>query len=378
MVSETLVTTEKLPCWINGSVGPLPSDMIVFANGILGVEAYLTGCKAALMDPTPDLFTTAALPFDFDPTAQCPNWMQFLRTSLGDDPNKIKLLQEWIGYCMTPDTTFQKMLFMRGPTCSGKGTILNTLTWLVGEKHTAATNFSDLSGPFGLQPLVGKMLCTIGDARTPRHGDVMRGLELLLNIVGNDNVSVNRKNRDQLDLARLSCRIAIGSNEFLDLPDHANALLRRLLLLEFKHSFVGREDYGLEAKLQAEVPGIAVWALEGLKRLRWNKAFTLPESSKEAALEWRLATNPLAAFIEECCELDEGEVQKTELFDAWTAWSTERRIRPVTKSRFFERMRFAAPTILSDTYEKGPHKISVYRGIRLKLWAIQKLLGKPR
>lgn len=377
VISEVLISAPDLPCWINGTEGPEPKDLIVFANGILNVPAYLAGKTEHFLDPTPDLFTTVALPFDFDPTAKCPNWLDFMRASLGDDPMKIALIREWIGYCMTADTSMQKMLFMRGPSCSGKGTILNTLTWLVGEDQTAATSFTDLSGPHGLSPLLNKTLVTVGDVRTPKNGDIMRGLELLLNIVGNDNVSVNPKNREQVSLTRLGCRIAMAGNEFLDLPDHANALLRRLLLLEFNETFVGREDFGLERKLKSEIAGIAVWALEGLQNLRKNNSFSMPQSSKEASGEWRLATNPLAAFVEECCDLDQGEVGKTELYDAWSSWSGERRIRPITKSRFFERMRFASPSIVSDTYESGVHKISVYKGVKLKAWAARRFTGRP-
>lgn len=377
MSSETLVESRHIPTWINNATGPNTTSLVVFENGILDLDRFIARADEVLLEPTPDLFTTSALPFGFDPTAECPTWLEFMESSLGDDPAKIQLLREWIGYCMTPDMSMQKMMFMRGPTCAGKGVIMNVLTALVGETQTAATSFSDLSGPFGLQPLIGKLLCTIGDARTPRNGDVMRGLELLLNIVGNDHVSINRKNKDQLDLTKITTRITIASNEFLDLPDHANAMLRRLLLLEFSNSFIGREDPKLEIRLRDEIPGIAIWALDGLRQLRENGSFTHPESSITAAGEWRLATNPMAAFIEECCDVPGTEIGKTELFDAWNSWASERRIKAMTKSRFFERMRFALPTIESVTTEQAGTKASVYRGMSLKSWARRKLLGRP-
>jgi hypothetical protein len=53
---------------------------------------------------------------------------------------------------------------------------------MVGEDQVASTSFADLVGDFGVQSLIGKSICVIPDARTPRHGDNMRGLELLLNI----------------------------------------------------------------------------------------------------------------------------------------------------------------------------------------------------
>jgi phage/plasmid-associated DNA primase len=106
----------------------------------------------------------------------------------------------------------------------------------------------------------------------------------------------------------------------------------------------------------------------------------LPETSKASLREWRTTTSPTAAFIEECC--DEGdhdthEVLKNELFDAWTGWSKERGLRPLAKSRFFERVKANAPFVLSDTYEKNRHKFSVYRGLKLKRWAAKQYTGRP-
>jgi putative DNA primase/helicase len=376
---ETLIDDDAaIPCWINGASGPDPTDMVVFSNGVLHLPTFFAGLDGALLDPTPDLFTTAALPFAFDPLARCPHWKMFLTSTLGDEADKIMLLREWIGYCMVPDKTMQKMLFMRGPTAAGKSEILNVICQLVGKGQYAATDFGSLAGSFGLSPLMGKLVCTIGDARVPRQGDAMRGLELLLNLTGNDDVQVNRKYKEQIDAAQLTARISMASNEFLELPDHASALLRRLLLIEFKRSFKDKPDTGLRRKLHAEIPGIAVWALEGLRRLRESKRFTMPASSLEAENEWRINSNPLAAFIEECCDVGAGEIRKDELFDAWTAWSTERRMRPTTKSRFHERMRgIGSGAITSETYERGNHKMSVYKGVALKAWAARKFTGRP-
>lgn len=377
-IADTLIPTHQIPVWINGATGPNPKDLIVFSNGILNVPAFLDGDNDALLDPTPDLFTTAALPVAFDPTATAPSWLAFLQSSLGDDPDKIKLLQEWVGYCLTPDTTYQKMLYMRGPTASGKGRILEVLSALVGPEQTCNTSFSDLSGSFGLAPLVGKLICTIGDARAPRDGTAMRGLELLLNIVGDDGVQINRKHKNQLESHRLTARITIASNEILDVPDNAGALIRRLNLLEFSTSFANNPDHGLPLRLKAEIPGIAVWALDGLRRLRQQERFTVPTSSHEAILDWRTATSPVAAFLEECTDKSSiSEVHKQELFDVWYGWSTERRITPVTTSRFYERVRSNATYVTSETHERGGKKHSVFRGLTLKKWAAAKFGGRP-
>lgn len=377
MGSETLLTNGVIPCWINGATGPNPRNLISFNNGVVNVPSFLDGRSDTeyLLVSNPDLFTTVALPFAFDPLAKCPRWKHFLFTTLGDDPDKIKLLREWFGYCLTPDTSMHKLMYLRGPTGAGKSVILNLLCRLIGSDQAASTSFRDLCGDFGLHPLMGKQLCVIPDIRVSAKTDVMRGLEVLLNITAGDSVQINRKFKDAIPRHHLMSRIIIAGNDFIDVPDHAGAMIRRLNVIQFTKSFVGQEDWQLEDKLAEEIPGIAVWALAGLRDLRENQRFTLPESSKEALGEWRKSNSPMAAFLDECTEIDpKGEAGKEELFDCWSAWSEERRMAPISRSRFFERIRANAPHAIADSYDSGGHKFSVFRGLTLDRIAARKFL----
>jgi putative DNA primase/helicase len=374
------IGAEEAPAWINGATGPDPVDLIAFSNGILHVPSYLQGKDEAeyFLELTPDFFTTFALPFEFDPLAQCPTWKRYLRTTLGDEAAKIRLLREWFGYCLVPDTRLHKMMLFRGPRRSGKGVAATVLQEIVGRDQSAAVTFGQLTQTFGLAPLVGKHVAIIGDAQLPRTRDAMQALEMLLNIVGEDPVNVERKFLESLPNHRLKTRITMAANELPELPDHAGAMEARLNIIDFQESFVGREDFDLRDKLIAEAPGIALWALRGLQHLRTNGRFTLPESSKESLREWRRTTSPMAAFLEECCtERADTEVQKQLLYDAWTGWAAERGIRPISKGRFAERVKANAPFARAVTYEKGGHKFSVYRGLELKAWAAKQFCGKP-
>jgi putative DNA primase/helicase len=365
LMSKVRVECDKLPSWINGASGPDPRDLIVFANGILHVPAYFAGEKGYLLGQTPDLFTLNSLPFAFGPSAECPIWLSFLTSSLGDEQAKIDLLQEWIGYCMTPDTSMQKMMFFRGPTAAGKGRILEVIQELVGSDQVASPTFADLGGGFGLAPLMGKLVCLIGDARSSRGRDAERGLETLLRITGNDSLMVNRKFKDALE-GTLATRVTIASNGFLNLPDHHGAMLRRLNIIDFTRSFKNNPDHRLPAKLKAEVPGIAVWALEGLRRLRENGAFTQSRSMKDALKEWGLGCSPLISFVSECCEeREDATVGKHAIFDAWIAWARERHATLCTFQEFSERLR-ANSVITTDDQN--------FRGLDLQPWAAKRYL----
>lgn len=370
LIAQVLVEDKAMPCWTNGASGPEPRDLISFSNGILNVVDYFNGDADAFSEPTPDLFTVHSLPTAFDPTATCPAWLSFLESSLGDEPAKIDLLQEWIGYQLTPDTNYQKMMFLRGPTAAGKSRVLEVIQNVLGKEQIAAPVFNDLAN-FGLNALIGKLAVLIGDARTPKKSADETGLETLLRITGNDALMINRKNRDHLEAVHLTARITMASNGFLDVSDHYGAMLRRLLIIQFNRSFKGREDYQLPKKLAAETQGITNWALEGLRRLRTNETFTTPASMNEAMEEWRRGASPLASFLIECCdELPTLSVGKRELFDAWSAWAGDHRVFLPNFQRFMEWLRSNTSAVTVEAER--------FVGIGLKEWAAKKYLGRSQ
>ena len=85
-------------------------------------------------------------------------------------------------------------------------------------------------------------------------------------ISGEDLTTVERKFLDDWE-GTLTVRIVLASNMAITFPDQAGALLMRLVPLVFKRSFADDPDLTLDAKLEAELPSILNWALEGLRRL---------------------------------------------------------------------------------------------------------------
>ena len=379
MLFPCAIKSDDAPCWINDMTGPPPGDLIGFNNGLLQISKYVAGADfdEYMLPRTPDLFSTFSLPFSFDPDARCPRWRRFLEETLGDR-DKIKLAREWFGYNISADTSYQKMMIIRGPRASGKSTFARMMEKVIGKGQVASPKFADFMQNFGLHKLIGKHVALMGDARLPTRGDAMQALETMLKITGEDSFDVPRKFKDDLTNYKFSTRFTLTTNELPALPDHSGAMRRRLLILDFPNSFEGREDWDLDWKLDKETNGVIVWALEGLRRLNVQQRFTRPEAMLESMQEWKTSTSPLAAFIEEAC--DEGvdfEVDKHELYDAWNAWSQERGIRTINKSRFLERLKANSQHAHTATYEKNGHKHSVCRGLKLKPWAERRLLGRP-
>ncbi|MGB7235007.1 MAG: phage/plasmid primase, P4 family, partial [Rhodococcus sp. (in: high G+C Gram-positive bacteria)] len=295
-----------------------PLGVIACANGLLRVT------DGVLLPHTPQFFNLVAVPFDYDADAPQPKmWLRFLDEVFPRDPAAVTALQEWFGYIVSGRTDQHKMLMVIGPPRSGKGTITNVLEQLVGRENAASPSTDDLSksGGFGLQALIGKSLATIADGRVSINGKKL--VENLLRISGGDSVQIDVKYHEPW-VGKLPTRLMFMSNEAPALPDNSAAVISRLIALEMTQSFLGREDVDLGRKLTMELPGILLWALDGLRSLDARGHFVQPESGGELAGMLSESASPMAQFVEERCVFGDKEVcSSSDLFSFWRHWCDE-------------------------------------------------------
>lgn len=344
--------------WLNHSdINPDPRELLPFPSGILHVPTR------KVLTPTPALFNVNAIDFEYDANAEpAERWTQFLEQLWGDDLESVQLLQEWMGYCLVADTSQQKMLLLVGPKRSGKGTIGRVLRRLVGEGNVCSPTTSGLAGTFGLQGLIGKSLAIVSDARFSGP-NVLIVVERLLNISGEDSISIERKFLGDVTL-KLPTRLMFLSNEIPRANDASGALAGRFLVLRLDRSFYGQEDTGLESALVAELPGILLWAIEGLKRLRERGRFVQPQSAADALREMEDLASPTGAFVRDWCVVGSCErIDVSDLYDAFAEWCRqEGRTSTAYKQLFGRDLAAAVPSI---TVRRGSDNVRFYQGIGL-------------
>lgn len=306
--------TRSPPCWLEDDIlDPPAGEILACRNGLLHLPSGM------LMEPTPRFFTRNGLPYDYDPKAPKPqHWLGFLDEVWGNDPDQITLLQEMMGYLLIPDTSLQKFFVLLGPTRSGKGTITRTITRLLGQAGVCSPTLGKLGDRFGLEATLGKQLATVSDMRLGARTDRQEIVGNILRIVGEDNVDVERKHIGGALTVKLAIRILISTNLLPPLPDVSGALTGRMIALTMTESFLDREDFTLDGKLAAELPGILNWAIEGWRRLKKQGHFTVTAASRSTAERMADLASPLTAFLRECCELD--STAKTSKTDVWNRY----------------------------------------------------------
>ncbi len=353
------------PCFVGEASDVDPRDVIAVQNGILRIPADPSEGEVHLRDHTPAWFSPSCLPYRFNPEATCEKWKAFLREVL-EDRDCIGLLQQWFGYALTADTSLQKMLLLVGARRSGKGTILRVMQHAVGTDSCVSPTLSSLSTEFGLWPLVDKRLCLFPDAHLGYRSDSARALEVLKSVTGEDRVSINRKKLPYLPNVRLAVRFVLTCNELPRFADASDALGSRLLILPFRRSFDGREDYRLEGKLMREAPGILNWAIGGLFRLRKAGRFIEPERSREVRAEYRRMTSPVASFVEDRCRVGlDYKVKCDTLFGEWKLWCDMTGHKIGATSTFGSHLQASVPGINRTRLRDGGVRCYFYEGVEI-------------
>ena len=345
------------PSWLYVNSRPSPSEIVACRSTLLHLPSMRH------LPSTPLFFSMSALEFDPDQNAPAPAaWKQFLHQLFEGDLESLNLLQEWFGYCLTGDTSQQKMLLIVGPKRSGKGTIARVLAKLIGTGNVCGPTTSSLAGPFGTQPLIGKTLAIVSDARF--HGEnISTVVERLLCISGEDTLTVDRKNITSVTL-KLPTRFLFLTNEFPRLSDSSGALAGRFVILRLRNSFFGREDTRLTDHLLQELPGILNWAIEGWQRLNSRGHFYVPSSVQDVVQDIEDLSSPVSAFVRDKCVVGPGfRVSVDALYESWRHWCESEGRQAVTTRQTFGRDLAAA--ITGIVRRRGTGQRPFYEGIGL-------------
>ena len=147
--------------------------------------------------------------------------------------------------------------------------------------------------------------------------------EALKGITSGELTTVDRKHKDPFEMRPFST-CWFGTNHLPHTRDFSDALFRRALVVPFNRQFkpeLGNCDPMLKEKLVGELPGILRLVLNAYKRAL-AQGFTMPESCIKAGKAWRLETDQVAQFVEDCCVVVPGGSEPAfELYVRYSFWA---------------------------------------------------------
>lgn len=300
------------------AITPNP-DYICFKNGTFNVQTGQMGAH----DPAYRLFNR--IEYDYDPQAVAPAWLAFLNWIFGGDMDKIEkiaLLQEWFGYCLTSDTRWQLMLILLGSGANGKTVLASVLRAMLGERNVSSASLDRFRQAYVRAELDRKLANIAADLPKGRH--VADGE--LKAIISGDTIEVSPKYKPSYGIKPYA-KIMACANTLPPSRDDSQGYVRRLLILQFNNVVPQEQrDPQLFERLAAEVTGIIAWAVEGLLRQRSRGRLTVPASSEEVIQQYCETISPLWAFAEECLQPsgDRTGFTAKDLYMALNRWCKER------------------------------------------------------
>lgn len=342
--------------WLGSKEG---GNFVAMANGLVNVDEVLDDSRPVSLRPhSSEWFSCYSLPYQFNPSARCPRWLKFLDEVLEGDRERIALVQEWFGYCLTADISQQKFFVLEGEGGNGKGVTEEVLVGLVGEDNCGHLPLELLDSQFGPSVLLGKLVNFSSEA----EGVSAKAEAWLKNFVGGNKVVVNQKFKALVNV-RPTARLVISTNNRPDFKDSSSGLWRRMLLLPFRVTIPEEaQDKTLADKLKLELSGIFNWSVEGLRRLRQQGRFTVPSISRQALQQYRTEVNPARTFLLEHCEEGEGGIPCQDLYRTYREWCEERGYKPLTDGQFGKQVRRTFTTVTRDRRTSGGREYE-YRGL---------------
>jgi len=288
-----------------------PDGAVLTANCVLEIGRDEIDTRT----PSPEDEFMARVETEFDPQAECPRWRAFLNEVLpkGSDRKKV---QEFAGYMLHHwGLPHHKALFLVGPTASGKSTLLDTLRAMLGSDSVAALTPQQMAGErFSGAELRGAW----ANIRNDIPANLIENVGQLKEIIGGDPIKAERKRKDPF-MFEPTAKHAFSANQLPDAEVNDEAFFRRILLVPVPDTVPrGERDPALDDKLQAELPGILNWALDGLQRLFKQGRFTADRDPGETQRTWEKWGHSIDRFRETCLEEASGDaIPKADLYSAY-------------------------------------------------------------
>ncbi|MHC1723203.1 MAG: phage/plasmid primase, P4 family [Aminipila sp.] len=268
-------------------------------------------------------YSTIRIPIKHIADAICPRFLKFLEEVFEGDEERIQVAQEWAGYIMTTATKAQKALILLGEGENGKGVFVDTLSSIVGEDNISNIPLNELSRAFSRVRLHNKTANISGE--NEMNGKSFN-TQYFKAIVGEDVISAEEKNKPVFSF-KSTAKLVMTMNNLPDTRDTSYGFFRRLSILAFNANFSGeKRDNQLKEKLKEELPGIFLWAMEGLKRLRENDyKFSPCRSMDEMLKTYQAEQKPMYEFFEDCIVEDSANHREDNklVYNTFKNWANE-------------------------------------------------------
>jgi len=301
-------------------------------NGTLDLKS------AKILPHSQDNLITHLAEVQFDETATCPRWRQFIDEVTDGDQELAAFLQRSCGLALSGDVTEQSLWLHYGEGRNGKSTLLIILSDILGS-YAGPAPFDMLLAKENRSREAENQFATLAGLRLATAIEADGGSrfsEATVKILtGGDPVQARQRYGHPWKL-RPTWKLHLAVNDKPVVRGTDEGIWRRLKLTPWLRRFEGRNDNrNLKDELREERNGILNWCLTGFTDWRENGGLRPPESVLAATQEYRGENDTIGLWIAECCLQDPNAAGVAmALFSSYRTWCEARGERPTTQTAF--------------------------------------------
>lgn len=319
---------------------PVHEDRLHVSNGTLFLNGVFTEEKE---------FCRNRLPVKYDPDAPQPvTWLHFLSALLEDED--IPTLQEYLGYCLIPTNRGQTMMLLKGNGGEGKSRIGVVMQKMLGDNLKNGSIAKVERSPFARADLEHQLVMVDDDMKM----EALKSTHYLKSLITAEMpMDLERKGEQSYQGEMYVRFLAFSNGDLESLYDHSDGFYRRQLILSVKKKPLDREDDPFLAdKLCAEIEGIFLWCLDGLRRLIGNNYhFTESDRTKDNRVEAKREADNVLLFMrsEGYIQLkSDSTITSADLYAIYTMWCNDNTYKPLAVRTVRESIRYKEVVELAD------------------------------
>ena len=286
-------------------------------------------------------------------------WLKFLNDISNGRQDWIDYLQKILGYCLTGDTSEQKIFFFYGDGANGKSTLYNVIRDIFGGyaksvRPTIIANNNKNDSP----DQANSELASLPNIRLALAEEGSQGVSLdeatVKQITGGTEISTRKLYADTFQF-KPKFKLIMCTNHKPKISGNDYGIWRRVILIPFDRIFKENEkDKTLGEKLKKEYPQILNWIINGFYSWQADGLDEKPQCIQDAISEYKDDENPLSDFTAICLKLDaEKEVKSGDLWKTYDLFCADEQIRNSISQTAFGKIIRALPGVKKTRKRDG-------------------------
>ena len=336
---------------------------IPLRNGVYDFETK------TLLPHSPHYHFTYQFPIQYDSNATCPKTEAFFDQVLS--PQQRLIIEEWIGFYFWRNYMFKKAIIFVGSGDTGKTTLLEVITHLLGRENISSISLQKMTGDkFSAAHLYEK------------HGNLVDELSArdvtdtgaFKMATGGGSVTGEYKFGNQFNFHNFS-KFTFACNRIPDVGDtNDEAYFNRWMVVRFENTITDIIPNFIETlRTEEERSGLFNLAMRGLQRLLDQKRFSYVNSAEDTKLEMMRSGSSIAMFASDMLERSDGsEIGKDEMYEAYVSYCQKNKLSTQTKDMLGKKL-CDYTNFISDGQADGltstgkPGRIRVWRNGKLRM-----------